>query len=99
MLRSAPDPMAVAAIAALEPLPTPLPAVAREAVIPGGFQAAGGIAGIKASGRPDLAIVATGRLSSTPPSTSSRPSGVETGGNTPGIAMLGYTASTIRPVR
>ena len=48
---------------------------------------------------PVRAIVPTGRLSSTPPSTSRRPSDVATGGNTPGIAKLGYTASTIGPVR
>ncbi len=40
-------------------LPSSLPAVERRAAIPAGFVAAGGIAGIKASGRPDLAIVAT----------------------------------------
>jgi glutamate N-acetyltransferase / amino-acid N-acetyltransferase len=40
-------------------LPTNLPAVERRAIIPAGFEAASGIAGIKASGRPDLTIVAT----------------------------------------
>jgi glutamate N-acetyltransferase / amino-acid N-acetyltransferase len=45
----------------LAPLPSELPAVEREAVIPSGFLAAGGVAGIKASGRPDLAIIATER--------------------------------------
>ena len=45
--------------ALLEPLPSALPTVERRAAIPAGFVAAGGIAGIKASGRPDLAIVAT----------------------------------------
>ena len=40
-------------------LPTNLPPVERRAVIPAGFEAASGIAGIKASGRPDLTIVAT----------------------------------------
>jgi glutamate N-acetyltransferase/amino-acid N-acetyltransferase len=44
---------------ALEPLPSALPAVERRAIIPAGFVAASGTAGIKASGRPDLAIVAT----------------------------------------
>jgi glutamate N-acetyltransferase / amino-acid N-acetyltransferase len=42
-------------------LPTDLPSVERRAVIPAGFEAASGIAGIKASGRPDLTIVATTR--------------------------------------
>jgi len=45
----------------LAPLPSDLPAVEREAMIPSGFLAAGGVAGIKASGRPDLAIIATER--------------------------------------
>ena len=43
----------------LAALPTDLPQVERLATIPLGFVAAAGIAGIKASGRPDLAIVAT----------------------------------------
>jgi glutamate N-acetyltransferase/amino-acid N-acetyltransferase len=43
----------------LSALPTDLPPVERRARIPAGFVAAGGVAGIKASGRPDLAIVAT----------------------------------------
>ena len=43
----------------LSALPTDLPPVERRAAIPAGFVAAGGVAGIKASGRPDLAIVAT----------------------------------------
>lgn len=43
----------------LAPLPSDLPAVERRAVIPGGFVAGGVSAGIKASGRPDLAVVAT----------------------------------------
>ena len=46
-------------LSALTALSTDLPPVERRAVIPGGFVAAGGVAGIKASGRPDLAIVAT----------------------------------------
>ncbi len=41
------------------PLPLDLPTVERRAAIPGGFRAAGGPIGIKASGRPDLAIIAT----------------------------------------
>src|SRR6476469_1118731 len=40
-------------------LRTDVPPVERRARIPAGFVAAGGVAGIKASGRPDLAIVAT----------------------------------------
>ncbi|MEA2546890.1 MAG: glutamate N-acetyltransferase / amino-acid N-acetyltransferase [Chloroflexota bacterium] len=40
-------------------LPTELPPVERQATIPLGFVAGAGVAGIKASGRPDLAIVAT----------------------------------------
>src|SRR5690349_16425182 len=44
---------------ALTALPMNLPAVERRAIMPAGFEAASGIAGIKASGRPDLAIVAT----------------------------------------
>jgi glutamate N-acetyltransferase/amino-acid N-acetyltransferase len=42
---------------ALGPLPSDLPPVERRAAIPAGFRAAGGIAGIKASGRPDLALI------------------------------------------
>jgi glutamate N-acetyltransferase/amino-acid N-acetyltransferase len=46
----------------LPALPTDLPPVERRAVIPSGFVAAGATCGIKASGRPDLAIfAATGR--------------------------------------
>jgi len=40
-------------------LPTELPPVERQATIPLGFVAGAGVARIKASGRPDLAIVAT----------------------------------------
>jgi glutamate N-acetyltransferase/amino-acid N-acetyltransferase len=47
--------------ALVEALPSALPPVERRAVIPAGFAAAAGTAGIKASGRPDLAIVATTR--------------------------------------
>jgi glutamate N-acetyltransferase / amino-acid N-acetyltransferase len=43
----------------LAALPTELPPVERQATIPLGFVAGAGVAGIKASGRPDLAIVAT----------------------------------------
>jgi glutamate N-acetyltransferase/amino-acid N-acetyltransferase len=43
----------------LAALPSQLPDVERQASIPLGFVAGAGIAGIKASGRPDLAIVAT----------------------------------------
>jgi glutamate N-acetyltransferase/amino-acid N-acetyltransferase len=42
-------------------LPSDLPAVERRAVLPGGFRAGGLAAGIKASGRPDLVIIATER--------------------------------------
>jgi glutamate N-acetyltransferase/amino-acid N-acetyltransferase len=41
----------------LEPLPIDLPSVDRRASMPGGFSAGAVVAGIKASGRPDLAIV------------------------------------------
>jgi glutamate N-acetyltransferase/amino-acid N-acetyltransferase len=44
---------------ALAPLATDLPPVEREPVLPRGFAAGGATCGIKASGRPDLAIVAT----------------------------------------
>jgi glutamate N-acetyltransferase / amino-acid N-acetyltransferase len=47
------------ASAGLAPLDSPLPEVERRAALPAGFVAAGGTAGIKASGRPDLALVAT----------------------------------------
>ena len=45
--------------ATLPPLPNPLPPVERRAVVPAGFRAGGGRAGIKPSGKPDLAVVAT----------------------------------------
>lgn len=51
--------MAIATDTQLIALSTALPPVERRAAIPGGFVAAGGVAGIKASGRPDLALVAT----------------------------------------
>jgi len=43
----------------LEALPIALPPVEERAALPGGFRAGGTIAGIKPSGRPDLAIIAT----------------------------------------
>jgi glutamate N-acetyltransferase/amino-acid N-acetyltransferase len=43
----------------LAPLPIDLPPVERRAAMPAGFAAGGLSAGIKASGRPDLAVVAT----------------------------------------
>jgi glutamate N-acetyltransferase / amino-acid N-acetyltransferase len=51
--------------AGLAPLPSNLPPIERRAVIPGGFRAGATVAGIKASGRPDLTIVAT--LTGAPP--------------------------------
>ena len=45
----------------LAPLPTNLPAVVQRAVLPRGFMAGAGTCGIKASGRPDLALVAVAR--------------------------------------
>ena len=66
MQQGAFDPSAPAAGAAgarnpagLEPLPLALPPVEERAVLPGGFRAGGTVAGIKPSGRPDLAIIAT----------------------------------------
>jgi glutamate N-acetyltransferase / amino-acid N-acetyltransferase len=50
---------AAATTALLSALSTDLPPVERRAAIPGGFVATGGVAGIKASGRPDIALVAT----------------------------------------
>jgi glutamate N-acetyltransferase/amino-acid N-acetyltransferase len=41
----------------LEPLPADRPAVERAARLPGGFVAAGTTAGLKASGRPDFALI------------------------------------------
>lgn len=43
--------------AALAPLPSDLPPVERRAAMPAGFRAAGGVAGIKASARPDIALI------------------------------------------
>jgi glutamate N-acetyltransferase/amino-acid N-acetyltransferase len=51
--------MSVATSLSLLALPIDLPSVERRAAIPLGFSASGGIAGIKTSGRPDLALVAT----------------------------------------
>jgi len=45
----------------LPPLVNRLPAVEQRAVMPGGFKAGGLAAGIKPSGRPDLALIATTR--------------------------------------
>ncbi len=46
-------------LAALEALPVALPPIEERAVLPGGFRAGAAAAGIKASGRPDLGIIAT----------------------------------------
>ncbi len=51
--------MTVATSNVLPALPTALPPVERRATIPDGFRAGGAAIGIKASGRPDLAIIAT----------------------------------------
>ncbi|MBA2380800.1 MAG: bifunctional ornithine acetyltransferase/N-acetylglutamate synthase, partial [Chloroflexi bacterium] len=51
--------MPTAIDSSLSAFSTDLPPVERRAAIPGGFVATGGAAGIKASGRPDLAFVAT----------------------------------------
>ena len=51
--------MATATSTTLSALPTELPPVERRAAMPAGFVATGGVAGIRASGRPDLALVAT----------------------------------------
>jgi glutamate N-acetyltransferase/amino-acid N-acetyltransferase len=56
---TAPPVVAAPADPAVEALPSSLPAVDRRPVIPAGFVAGGGTAGIKASGRPDLALVAS----------------------------------------
>ncbi len=54
------DPSAADAADVALPLPaTPLPPVERRAALPAGFVAGGATAGIKRSGRPDIAIVAT----------------------------------------
>jgi glutamate N-acetyltransferase/amino-acid N-acetyltransferase len=49
--------MTLATPDALSPIPSALPPVERRAALPAGFRAGGTTAGIKASGRPDLAIV------------------------------------------
>jgi glutamate N-acetyltransferase / amino-acid N-acetyltransferase len=55
--------LSAAATAAADPilraLPTELPPVERVGALPAGFMAGGAVAGIKASGRPDLAVVVT----------------------------------------
>lgn len=51
--------MTIAANDALPSLPTALPLVEQRAAIPAGFRAGGAAAGIKTSGGPDLAIIAT----------------------------------------
>ncbi len=51
--------MTIATTDDLPTLPTALPPVERRAAMPAGFRAGGAAAGIKASGRPDLAIIAT----------------------------------------
>ena len=54
------DPSAADAADVALPLPaSPLPPVERRATLPAGFVAGGATAGIKRSGRPDIAIVAT----------------------------------------
>jgi glutamate N-acetyltransferase/amino-acid N-acetyltransferase len=62
-LRERPLP-GVGAERALAPLPSDLPPVERRAVIPGGFVAGGMRAGIKASERPDLALIAKSGVAS-----------------------------------
>ena len=49
--------MSIATDPLLAPLPSLLPAVERAARMPAGFAAGGATAGIKASGRPDLALI------------------------------------------
>jgi glutamate N-acetyltransferase/amino-acid N-acetyltransferase len=56
-VRDPQSPRVGAAPPALGPLPSDLPPVERRAAIPAGFLAGGGIAGIKASGLPDLALI------------------------------------------
>ena len=50
-------PMTTVADPLLAPLPIDRPVVERVARLPGGFVAAGTTAGIKASGRPDFALI------------------------------------------
>jgi glutamate N-acetyltransferase / amino-acid N-acetyltransferase len=57
--RGVSDLPAASAADALSALPTRLPRVERAPAIPAGFRAGGAAAGIKASGRPDIAIIAT----------------------------------------
>jgi glutamate N-acetyltransferase/amino-acid N-acetyltransferase len=49
----------LAAQTLLEPLPSRLPPIEEKAALPAGFRAGGLAAGIKVSGRPDLAMIAT----------------------------------------
>jgi glutamate N-acetyltransferase/amino-acid N-acetyltransferase len=49
----------------LEPLPAERPHVERRALLPGGFVAGGTTCGIKTSGRPDLAVIATSGVDAT----------------------------------
>jgi glutamate N-acetyltransferase/amino-acid N-acetyltransferase len=51
--------MTIAPGTSLEPLPLDLPEVERRAAMPLGFRAGASAIGIKASGRPDLALIAT----------------------------------------
>ena len=48
-----------ATAASVSAAPSALPPVERRSILPGGFRVAGATAGIKASGRPDLVVVAT----------------------------------------
>ena len=57
-VRDRQSPSVAAAGRALAPLASDLPTVERRSAMPGGFVAGGGVAGIKASGRPDLALIA-----------------------------------------
>src|SRR5207342_3097954 len=51
--------MTVARVSPVPGSPTVLPPVERRSAMPPGFRAGGTVAGIKASGRPDLAVVTT----------------------------------------
>jgi glutamate N-acetyltransferase / amino-acid N-acetyltransferase len=59
-LASAEVPAPLASRAKLAQLPTALPQVERRSIMPGGFLAGGLAAGIKRSGKPDLAVIVTG---------------------------------------
>ena len=54
-----PDPVSPAVVDALSALPSDLPTAERRAVLPAGFAAGATTCGIKASGRPDLALIRT----------------------------------------